>query len=71
MELKEKHLSYRLVKFNKYKHQGNQWITNGIVKSLKFRDKLYREMRSLNTNSPPYATIEQNLTVYNQLLKNQ
>ena len=26
-------------------------------------------MRSLNTNSPSYATIKQNLTVYNQLLK--
>ena len=69
MELKEKHLSYKLVKFNKYKHKGNKWITNGIIKSLKFRDKLYKEMRSLNTNSPSYATIKQNLTVYNQLLK--
>ena len=69
MELKEKHLSYKLVEFNKYKHKGNKWITNGIIKSLKFRDKLYKEMRSLNTNSPSYATIKQNLTVYNQLLK--
>ena len=69
MELKEKHLSYKLVKFNKYKHKGNKWITNGIIKSLKFIDKLYKEMRSLNTNSPSYATIKQNLTVYNQLLK--
>ena len=69
VELKEKHLSYKLVKFNKYKHKGNKWITNGIIKSLKFRDKLYKEMRSVNTNSPSYATIKQNLTVYNQLLK--
>ena len=69
MELKEKHLSYKLVKFNKYKHKGNKWITNGIIKSPKFRDKLYKEMRSLNTNSPSHATIKQNLTVYNQLLK--
>ena len=47
----------------------DKWITNGMIKSLKFRDKLYKEMRSLNTNSPSYATIKQNLTVYNQLLK--
>ena len=39
----------------------NQW--------LKFRDKLYKEMISLNTNSLSYATIKQNLTVYNQSLK--
>ena len=68
MELKEKHLSYKLVKFNKYKHKGNKWITNGIIKSLKFRDKLHKEMRSLNTNSPS-STIKQNLAVYNLLLK--
>ena len=35
MELKEKHLSYKLVKFNKYKHKGNKSITNGMIKSLK------------------------------------
>ena len=69
MELKEKHLSYKLVKCNECKHKENKWITNGIIKSPKFSDKLYKEMRSLNTNSPSYATIKQNLTVYNQLLK--
>ena len=69
MELKEKHLSYKLVKFNQYKHKGNKWITNDRIKSPKFRDKLYKEMRYLNTSSPSYATIKQNLTVYNQLLK--
>ena len=52
MELKEKHLSYKLIKFNQYKHKGNKWITNGIIKSLEFRDKSYKEMRSLNKNSP-------------------
>ena len=43
--------------------------TNDMIKSLKLRDKLYKEMRSSNTNSPSFATIKQNLTVYDQLLK--
>ena len=29
------------VKFNKYKHKIAPWITNGILRSMKFRDKLY------------------------------
>ena len=69
IELKEKHLSYKLTKFDKYKHKGNKWITNGIIKSIKFRDKLYKEMKSLDPNSSSYFTTKQNLSVYNQLLK--
>ena len=34
-DLKDKHLPFRLVKFNKYKHKGNKWITNGVLKSFK------------------------------------
>ena len=41
-ELKDKHLPYRLVKFNKYKHKGNKWITNGVLKLLKYKDRLYK-----------------------------
>ena len=37
IELKEKHLSYKLVQFDKYKHKRHRWIKNGIIKSLKFR----------------------------------
>ena len=32
--IKEKHLPYRFVKFNKHRHKGNKWITYGIVHSL-------------------------------------
>ena len=67
--LKEKHVSYKLVKFNKYKHRGNKWITNGIIESLKFRDKSYKGMKSLEPNSSSYFTTKQNLSVYNLLLK--
>ena len=54
IESKEKHLSYKVVKFHKYKHKGNKWITNEIIKSLKFRDKLYKKMKSLDPNSSSY-----------------
>ena len=38
---KQKHLSTKLTKFNKYRHNKNKWITNGILISLKTKNKLY------------------------------
>ena len=69
IELKEKHLSYKLIKFNKYENKGNKLITNGIIKSLKFRDKLYKEMKSLEPNSSSYFKTTQNLSADSQSLK--
>ena len=54
LELKERHLSYKLVKFNNYKHKGNKRITNRIIEPLKFRDKLYKGMKSLAPSSSFY-----------------
>ena len=39
---KEKHLPTRKLKFNKYKHKQPKWVTNGILKSIKTKNKLYR-----------------------------
>ena len=33
-----KYLKYRKVKFNKYKHKRNKWITSGLIRFIKFRD---------------------------------
>ena len=42
---------------------------NGIIKSLKFRGNLNKEIKSLDPNSSSYFTTKQDLSVYNQLLK--
>ena len=55
--------------FGAASHKGNKWITNGIIKSLKFRDKICKEMQSLDPNSSSYFTTKQNSSVCNQLLK--
>ena len=34
-------------KLNKHKHKKTPWITQGIIKSIKFRDKLYFKMKRL------------------------
>ena len=34
-----RHLSTKKVKFNKHKHKKSDWLTSGIIKSIKFREK--------------------------------
>ena len=41
----KQHLAPKIVKFNK-RHQKSQWITQGIVKFISYRDKLYKQYRT-------------------------
>ena len=40
--LKEKYLPKRRVKFNKRKHRKNPWLTQGLLKSINAKEKLYK-----------------------------
>ncbi len=42
----EKHISSKTVKFNKYKHKKSKWITHGVIKSIKYRDELYKILKN-------------------------
>ena len=40
------------VKFNKYTHSKSKWITKGILKSIKYKDNLYKKNENnLSTQS--------------------
>ena len=58
-----------MVNFNKYRHKKNMWITRGIMNSIKFRDKLYKKLKSTPVNSTLYDTFRINLSTYNRILK--
>ena len=66
---KNKHMPCKLVKFNKYKHKKSTWITQGLLKSIRYRDKLYKQLRLSNPSSPHYNTLSINLKTYNLILK--
>ena len=68
-ELKEKHFPLKTIRFNKYKHKKNKWITKGILNSIRFRDKLYVKLRKTPMDSPLYNTLKINLGTYNKILK--
>ena len=67
-ELLGKHFPIKTVRFNKYKHKCSSWITEGILKSIKFRDQLYRNLKSCNKISHNYSIQNQNLKTYNNIL---
>ena len=64
-----KHLPTKTIKFNKHKHKKSNWITYGIIKSIKFRDRLYMKLKKTATNTVSHDTISTNLKTYNKILK--
>ena len=57
----EKHFPNERVKVNKYKHKLSPWITPGLIKSIEFRDKLYKRLKSCPHDSPEHNRMEYNL----------
>ena len=41
---KEKHLPKKMVKFDKRKHKKAKWMTNGLLKSINTKDRLYNKL---------------------------
>ena len=68
-EQKCKHLPWKLVKFNKYRHKNNRWITHGVIKSIKYRDKPYRNLKNASKDSISYFELKNKLSVYHKILR--
>lgn len=66
---KDKNLPTKLVKFNKYRHKISPWITGGILKSIKLRDKMYKKLKKTNPSSINYPALEVNFKEYCRLLQ--
>ena len=66
---KLKHVSRKRVKFNKFKHKKTEWITKGIIRSIKRRDELYREFKKTPTDSSNNKARKINLRTYNVTIK--
>ena len=68
-QMKDKHLPYKFEKFNKHKHKNNEWISFGIIRSIKTRDAMYLKFKRCNKQSSEYNTLKNNLHVFNCILK--
>ena len=63
---RKKHMMGTFVKFNKYKHKKSKWITYGILKSIRFRDKLYKKLKLTNPVLREYEILYTNLQTYRE-----
>ena len=68
-QMKDKHLPYKFEKFNKHKHKNNKWISFGIIRPIKTRDAMYLKFKRCNKQSSEYNTLNNNLHVFNCILK--
>ena len=59
---KNKHLPKKIVRFNKKKHKKAKWLTNGILKSINTKDKMYKILvKADNVDEAAYTNLRQNL----------
>ena len=66
---KNKFMTSKVIKFNRQKHKLSSWITHGILRSIRYRDKLYKHLKLTNPDSPEYNVLKYNLKMYNTILK--
>ena len=66
---KQKHIPKRRVKFNKKKHKMSPWMTNGILKSINTKDKLFKEITKLSPSSPDYIAKKINFKTYKSIIR--
>ena len=57
-------------RFDKYKYKKCYWITKGILISIKYRDKMYFNLKSLAIDHPLYDIRKTSLRTYNRILRN-
>ena len=64
----DKHFPEKCKKIDKYKHKRSKWIPPGILKSIKFRDKLCKSLKICSSGNGDYDLLKYNLKVYNGYL---
>ena len=57
------------MKFKKLKHKQNSWISIGILKSIQFRNDLYRRMQISPPDGEAHNVIAANLHSFNKILR--
>ena len=68
-KLYEQHFSLKTVRYDKYKHKMENWITTGILHSIKYRDKLYRKLKQTAPTDADFSILSVNLSVYKKNLE--
>ena len=69
-EAKNKHLPTKKVKFNKYKHKKNKWITRGILKSIKTKHMTYKQLQQTKPeNTEEFESLKVRFKRFHKILR--
>ena len=66
---KEKHLPKKMVKFDKRKHEKTKWMTNGLLRSINNKDRLYKKLIRTDMDDLQYVTLKNEFTVFKNTLR--
>ena len=69
MNLKQECFQRKLVRLDKKKHRINPWLTSGILKSINFKDKLYKTLMQTSKDSTDYPVLLSNFKVYKNIIR--
>ena len=67
-DIQRKQIDSKRFKYNKYKHTKRKCITVGLLKSIEFRDNLYRELKKTPIYCEDYMNKKINLRTYNRII---
>jgi len=59
----------KTVKFNKKKHKKNPWMTNGILRSINHRSRLYKKLKQTHVDNINYIHRKINFNKYRNTLR--
>ena len=65
----DKFFGGKMVKYNKYKHRKSAWISYGIIRSIRFRDKLYKDLKKTSSDDATFESKRINFQTYRSILK--
>ena len=69
IDLKSKHMPTKKVRFKRYKHKNNAWITESLISSIKHKDQLYKNLHSLTRTDSSYESTKLEFKKYEKTLK--
>ena len=68
--VKDKHLPKKCVKFNRKKHKMAKWMTNGILKSINTKDKLYKKLVKMDVDgNAQHTTLKKEFNIFKNTLR--
>ena len=58
-----------MVKFDKRKHEKTKWMTNGLLRSINNKDRLYKKLIRTDMDDLQYVTLKNEFTVFKNTLR--